>query len=206
MLDQITRVFHDKVKFYILRQHLHQTWFSDFSNVKWCMKQTFFKVCQMAQASEAYLDKHSTLDLVIINVVCSIPNFLLKFFKPLIVNSCLKCKCDLIEKNSIVEEQIWPTRGVTCISIEDFLDWSIIQEQLIKTILLLLDWDIAEVFIARFLCRVELKCEYFLILTQLISVIRRIVLLALSKLQDMMLGYFPTDFRILLRTFLAALR
>ena len=34
------RVFHDKIKFYILRQNLHQTCFNDFSNVKWCMKQT----------------------------------------------------------------------------------------------------------------------------------------------------------------------
>ena len=34
------QVFHDKIKFYILRQNLHQTCFNDFSNVKWCMKQT----------------------------------------------------------------------------------------------------------------------------------------------------------------------
>ena len=34
------RGFHDKIKFYILRQNLHQTCFNDFSNVKWCMKQT----------------------------------------------------------------------------------------------------------------------------------------------------------------------
>ena len=31
---------HNKIKFYILRQNLHQTCFNDFSNVKWCMKQT----------------------------------------------------------------------------------------------------------------------------------------------------------------------
>ena len=36
----LIRVFHDKIKFYILRQNLHQTCFNDFSNVKWCMKQT----------------------------------------------------------------------------------------------------------------------------------------------------------------------
>ena len=35
-----SRVFHDKIKFYIFRQNLHQTCFNDFSNVKWCMKQT----------------------------------------------------------------------------------------------------------------------------------------------------------------------
>ena len=33
--------FHDNIKFYILRQNLHQTCFSDFSNVKWCMKTHF---------------------------------------------------------------------------------------------------------------------------------------------------------------------
>ena len=37
---EYNRVFHDKIKFYILRQNLHQTYFNDFSNVKWCMKQT----------------------------------------------------------------------------------------------------------------------------------------------------------------------
>ena len=50
----------------------------------------------------AYLDKHSTLAPVMVNVVSSNPtggNFL-KFFKPLDVNSGLKCKCDLIVKNS----------------------------------------------------------------------------------------------------------
>ena len=64
-----------------------------------------FKVCQVAQASVAYLDKHSTLDAVIISVVSSNPtggNFL-KFFKPLDVYSGLKSKCDLIVKNSIGE-------------------------------------------------------------------------------------------------------
>ena len=34
------RVFHDKIKSYILRQNLHQTCSNDFSNVKWCVKQT----------------------------------------------------------------------------------------------------------------------------------------------------------------------
>ena len=70
----LNRGFHDKIKFYILRQNLHQTWFNDFSNVKWCMKQTLFKVCQVAQAAVAYLDKHSTLDPVIVSVVSSIPS------------------------------------------------------------------------------------------------------------------------------------
>ena len=37
---------------------------------KWCMKQT--SVCQAAQASVAYLDKHSTLDPVMVSVVSSI--------------------------------------------------------------------------------------------------------------------------------------
>ena len=51
------------------------------------------KVCQAAQVSMAYLDKHSTLDLVMVSVVIQIPveggNFLLKYFKPLDVNSGL---------------------------------------------------------------------------------------------------------------------
>ena len=41
-----------------------------------------FKVCQVAHASVAYLDKHSTLDPVMVSVVSSIPtggNFLLIF-------------------------------------------------------------------------------------------------------------------------------
>ena len=33
-----------------------------------------FKVCQVAQASVAYLDKHSTLDLLMVSVVSSIPS------------------------------------------------------------------------------------------------------------------------------------
>ena len=50
----------------------------------------------------AYLDKHSTLDPVMVSVVSSNPtgsNFL-KFLKPFDVNFGLKCKCDLIVKNS----------------------------------------------------------------------------------------------------------
>ena len=50
----------------------------------------------------AYLDKHSTVDPPMVSVVSSIPtggNFL-KFFKPLDVNFSLKCKSDLIVKNS----------------------------------------------------------------------------------------------------------
>ena len=70
-------------------------------NVKWCMKQTLVK-CQVAHVSVDYLDKHSPLDPVMVNVVCSIPtagNFLLKLLT-LDVNSGLKCKCDVIVKNS----------------------------------------------------------------------------------------------------------
>ena len=63
-----------------------------------------FKVCQVAQASVAYLDKHSALDLVMVSVVSSIPSagrqHFVKNFKPLDVNSGLKCKCDPIMKNS----------------------------------------------------------------------------------------------------------
>ena len=63
-----------------------------------------FKVCQVVQASVAYLDKHSTLDPVMVSVVNSIPSgrrqLFAKCFKPGDVNSGLKCKCDLIVKNS----------------------------------------------------------------------------------------------------------
>ena len=65
--------------------------------------ETNFRVCQVAHGSVAYLDKHSTLHPVMISLVTLIPtggNFL-KFFKPLDVNFGLKCKCDLIAKNSI---------------------------------------------------------------------------------------------------------
>ena len=61
-----------------------------------------FKVCQVAHGSVAYLDKHSTLDPVMVSVVSSNPtggNFL-KFLKLFKVNLGLKCKCDLIVKNS----------------------------------------------------------------------------------------------------------
>ena len=50
-----------------------------------------------------YLDKHSTLDPVMVSVVSSIPiggNIL--NFKPLDVNFGLKCKFDLILKKSLV--------------------------------------------------------------------------------------------------------
>ena len=54
----------------------------------------------------AYLDKHSTLDLVMVSVASSNPSegrqLFAEFFKPLDVNSGLKCKCDLIIKNSNV--------------------------------------------------------------------------------------------------------
>ena len=49
-----------------------------------------FKVCWVTQA---YLDEHSTLDPVMVSVVSSVA-------KPLDVNWGLKCKCDLIVKNS----------------------------------------------------------------------------------------------------------
>ena len=65
-----------------------------------------FQNCQVAHASPAYLDKHSTLDPVMVSAVSSIPiggNFLLTFFKPLGVDSGLKCKCDFIVKNSNVQ-------------------------------------------------------------------------------------------------------
>ena len=57
----------------------------------------------MADACLAYLDKHLTLDPVMVSVVSSIPtiaNFL-KFFKCLNVYFGLKCKEDLIVKSSI---------------------------------------------------------------------------------------------------------
>ena len=61
-----------------------------------------FKVCQVVYGSVAYLDKHSTLDPVMVSVVSSNPTggHFLKIFKPLDVNFGLKCKCDLIVKNS----------------------------------------------------------------------------------------------------------
>ena len=74
------------------------------SNGAW--KKLQFKVCQVAHGFVAYLDKHSTLDPVVASVVSPIParGNLLKFFKPLDVNFDLKCKCDLIVKNSNVRE------------------------------------------------------------------------------------------------------
>ena len=53
----------------------------------------------------AYLDKHSTLDLVMVSVVSSIPSggrqfFAEIFFKAFDVNSDLKCKGDPTVKNS----------------------------------------------------------------------------------------------------------
>ena len=36
--------FHDKIKFDILRQNLHQACFNDFSNVKCCMKKKNFSL------------------------------------------------------------------------------------------------------------------------------------------------------------------
>ena len=63
-----------------------------------------FKVCQVVHASVAYLDKHSTLDPVMISVVSSTPNgarqLFANFLKNVDVNSGLKCNCDLIVKKS----------------------------------------------------------------------------------------------------------
>ena len=98
-----SRVFHDKIKFYILRQIYiwHALMIFQMWNGAWNKLQ--FKVCQVAQAPVDYLDKHSTLDPVMVSVVwVQFPveggNFLLKFFKPRDVNSGLKCKYDLIVK------------------------------------------------------------------------------------------------------------
>ena len=46
-----------------------------------------FKVCQVAQASVAYLDKHSTLDPVMVSVLSSIPTGQLfaEFFLKLLI-------------------------------------------------------------------------------------------------------------------------
>ena len=56
----------------------------------------------------AYLDKHSTLDPVMVSVVSSNPTGgnVLKFFKLLDVNFSLKCKCDLVMENSNVSVHI----------------------------------------------------------------------------------------------------
>ena len=68
------------------------------------MKQIQFKVSQVAQAFGAYLDEHSTLDLVMVSAVSSIPSgerqHFAKAFQPFSISSSLKCKCDLIVKNS----------------------------------------------------------------------------------------------------------
>ena len=68
-----------------------------------------FKVCQVAHGSLACLDKHSTLDSVMVSVVSSIPNggnCLRIFFFNFDRNSGLKCKCDLIMKNSTESPKI----------------------------------------------------------------------------------------------------
>ena len=81
------------------------------------------KVCQVAQAFVAYFYKHSTLDPVMVSVVSSNPtggNFLK--ILPLDVNFGLKCKCDLIVKNSypkvINHIQLWmsanPSKNRNC--------------------------------------------------------------------------------------------
>ena len=60
---------------YFKTEYLHQTCFNDFSNVKWCMKQTSVQgLPSKAEASVTYLDKHSTLDPVIVSVASSIPS------------------------------------------------------------------------------------------------------------------------------------
>ena len=60
----------------------------------------------------AYLDKHSTLDLVMASVVSSNPSGWRQLFA-FDVNSGLKCKYDLIMKNFIV---IVPVRRKTTVT------------------------------------------------------------------------------------------
>ena len=73
------------------------------------MKQTSVKGLP-AFVSVAYLDKHSSLDPVMVSVVGSIligDDLLLKLH----VNSGVKCKCDLIVKNSdknMCWRYVWP--------------------------------------------------------------------------------------------------
>ena len=91
-------------------------------NVKRCMKQTSVKGLP-AHVSVAYLDKHSTLNPVMVSVVGSIPtggNFLLKLFETLDVISGLKCKCHLIVKISIQKNSIVPWVGVVLQHIRIF--------------------------------------------------------------------------------------
>ena len=69
--------------------------------VKWYMKQTSSKV---AHGWLAHMDRHPTSKPVMLSAMSSTPiggNFSLNFSKPLDVNSDLKCKFDLIVKNSI---------------------------------------------------------------------------------------------------------
>ena len=73
----------------------------------------------------AYLAKHSTLDPVMVSVVSSNPpggNFL-KIFKPLDVNFGLKCKYDLIVKNSNLRTKVadptsFKEEGVDCVGAD----------------------------------------------------------------------------------------
>ena len=54
-------------------QNLHQTALIIFQMWNSAWNKLQFKVCQVANASVAYLDKHSTLDIVMVSVVSSIP-------------------------------------------------------------------------------------------------------------------------------------
>ena len=76
----------------------------------------------------AYLDKHSTLDLVMVSVVSTLPSggrqLLLKCFELLNVNSGLKCKCDLIVKNSNAKHEYarCQYRGLKCLRCSGILN------------------------------------------------------------------------------------
>ena len=90
---EFIRVFYDKIKFYILRQNLHQTCFNAFLqmwNGAWNKLQ--FKVCQIQWWSVLW-------------VLFPLKATFKKKFKPLHVNFSLKCKCDLIVKNSIANNR-----------------------------------------------------------------------------------------------------
>ena len=74
------RVFHDKIKFYILKTEFTSR--SALMIFKMWNVKLQFKISQVAHASLADLIKHSTLDPVMVSVVSSIPsrgNFLLNF-------------------------------------------------------------------------------------------------------------------------------
>ena len=85
------------------------------------------------------MDKHSTLDPVMVSVVSLIPtggNFLLIFFKPLDGNSGLKCKCDLIMKNSnpntILELSILSYIDIMVISVIKYININLTVDVILK--------------------------------------------------------------------------